>query len=286
MTEQPAKGWRWGARLPFWPGRPPVVPVVRLSGLIAPRRGFGQNLNLEAVARPLAGAFAVKSAPAVALLINSPGGSPVQSNLIYRRIRALAAEKKKPVIAFVEDAAASGGYILALAGDEIIADPSSIVGSIGVVSAGFGFTRLMERIGVERRVYTAGEKKAQLDPFQPEKTADVEHLKELQREIHDWFIALVRERRPRLADHPDLFTGAFWTGATAGRLGLVDGLGDLRSVLRERYGAKVRLPIFGEKRSTFRRWFGAAANAPLAPGAVDAIMAALEEHAAWKRFGL
>jgi len=265
--------------------RPPVVPVVRLSGVIGSVGGLRSGLSLQSVAKPLARAFSVKSAPAVAIAINSPGGSPVQSHLIYKRIRALAAEKKKPVFVFLEDVAASGGYMIALAGDEIIADPSSIVGSIGVISAGFGFTGLLEKLGVERRVYTAGEKKMMLDPFQPEKESDIEHLKALQAEIHRSFEAMVRERRAGLADDPDLFAGAFWTGAKAKSLGLVDHLGDLRSFLRQRYGKRVRLPVFGERRGLLRRWMGGADNR-LRPDLIDAMIAAMEEQAHWKRFGL
>ena len=287
-TNSAGLGWRsLTAPLRSLTGRgAPVVPVVRLSGVIAPRANFSQTLNLDSVAKLLARAFAMKSSPAVALVINSPGGSAVQANLIHQRIRALAAEKKKPVLAFIEDVAASGGYVIALAGDEIIADPSSIVGSIGVVSAGFGFTGLLERIGVERRVYTAGKQKVMLDPFQPEKKSDIEHLKKLQGEIHDWFIALVKERRPGLADLPGLFDGAFWTGATAKSYGLVDRLGDARGVLRERFGPKVRLQVFGERRSALRRWFGGGTAEGLAGASVGAIIAALEERAEWQRFGL
>ena len=266
--------------------RPPIVPVVRLIGAIGMGGGFRPNLTLESVARPLARAFGVKSAPAVAIAINSPGGAPVQANLIYQQIRALSAEKKKPVITFLEDVAASGGYMVALAGDEIVADASSIVGSIGVVSAGFGFTDLIEKIGVDRRVYTAGKQKVMLDPFQPEKKADIEHLKALQAEIHESFIALVSERRPRLVDKPDLYSGAFWTGAKAKEYGLVDHLGDLRSFLRQRYGDKVWLPVFTERKSLVQRWAGRGISMHLRPDTLGAMITALEEHSQWKRFGL
>lgn len=276
-----------GRRFPFfWRKQAPVVPVVPLSGVIAARGGLGQRLSLESVSKQLTRAFAMKSAPVVALLINSPGGSPVQANLIYQRVRALSAEKKKPVIAFVEDVAASGGYVLALAGDEIIVDQNSIVGSIGVVSAGFGFTGLMEKIGVERRLYTSGKSKAMLDPFMPEKKADIDHLKALQGEIHQWFIALVKDRRPGLSKDTDLFTGAFWTGGTALNYGLVDRIGDLRSVLKERYGSETKLLMLSEKRGLLRRWMGGSANTALASRSAGAIITAIEEHAEWKRFGL
>ena len=189
-------------------------------------------------------AFAYDDAPAVAISINSPGGSPVQSRLIYKRIRDLAAEKNKTVLVFVEDVAASGGYMIAVAGDEIIADPSSIVGSIGVVSASFGFPELIKKIGVERRVHTAGRNKAVLDPFLPEKPEDVERLKALQLEVHETFIDIVKERRgAKLKDDPDLFTGLFWTAKRGVELGLVDALGDMRSVLKERFGPKTKLQL-------------------------------------------
>ena len=187
----------------------------------------------------------MRKARAVALLINSPGGSPVQSHLIYRRIRALAAENKRPVIAFAEDVAASGGYMIACAADEIICDPSSIVGSIGVVGGSFGFAKLMEKLGIERRLYTSGENKAMLDPFLPEKPEDVERLKAVQREIHEGFIDLVKGSRGARLKGPEntLFSGEYWTGSKAVELGLADGIGDLRSTLRERFGDDVVTPL-------------------------------------------
>jgi signal peptide peptidase SppA len=267
--------------------RGPVVPVVRLTGTIAAGEALRARLNLAAVAAPLEKAFAVKKAPAVALLINSPGGSPVQAHLIFQRIRALAAEKKKPVLAFVEDVAASGGYMIAVAADEIIADPYAIVGSIGVVSAGFGFTGLMEKLGVERRMHTSGKSKAMLDPFLPEKREDVKRLAELQESIHESFIAMVKERRPGLRDDGDIFTGAFWLAPKAKDYGLVDRLGDIRSVLRERYGPKVRLPIYGgRRRGFFRSWFSSRLGPDLAAGSVDAMIGALEDRALRQRYGL
>src|SRR5690606_13375003 len=186
-----------------------TIPVIRLHGAIMSGGSqFRQNLSLATTAGLIDKACSFREAPAIAISINSPGGSPVQSRLIYRRIRDLAAEKNKTVLVFVEDVAASGGYMIALAGDEIIADPSSIVGSIGVVSASFGFQDLIKKIGVERRVYTAGQNKVTLDPFRPEKKEDVERLKAIQLEVHETFINLVKERRgAKLSDHPDLFTG-------------------------------------------------------------------------------
>lgn len=261
---------------------PPLVSVVRLSGLIAAGGGMLRGgINLANQAGILKAAFAPKRLAAVALVVNSPGGSPVQSSLIGQRIRQHATEKNVPVIAFVEDVAASGGYWLAAAADEIIADPSSIVGSIGVVSAGFGFTEAIRRLGIERRLHTQGERKRLLDPFLPENPDDVERLKTLQADIHDGFKAWVRERRQGKLVGPEdsLFNGDIWTGRQALALGLVDGLGDLRSTMRARYGEKVRLTLVGGRRSPWRRWFFPRGEAP-------DLLAALEERLAWGRWGL
>ncbi len=270
-----------------------TVPVVRLHGAIMAGGGqFRPVLNLATAAPLLEKAFAVKDAPAVAISVNSPGGSPVQSRLVYQRIRDLAEEKKKRVLIFVEDVAASGGYMIALAGDEIIADPTSIVGSIGVVSGGFGFPELLKKIGVERRVYTAGENKVMLDPFQPEKERDIAFLKHLQFDIHDTFIQMVKARRGQmLADDPDIFTGLFWTGRRGLELGLIDGLGDLRGEVKKRYGEKARLELIQPVRSFFgRRQTGAAVAGaiaePLAASAAAGLAEAIEERALWARFGL
>jgi signal peptide peptidase SppA len=265
--------------------RGPVVPVVRLSGVIATGGLIGsRGLSIESVAPLLARAFAQRGAKAVALVINSPGGSPVQSALIAKRIRLLAAEKKLPVIAFVEDVAASGGYWLACAADEIIADGASIVGSIGVVSAGFGFQDLIAKLGIERRVHTSGENKSMLDPFRDEKPEDVERLKRLQAEIHDGFKDWVRERRGTKLKGGDslLFTGEFWTATRGLELGLVDSLGELRAVLQARYGAKVHLPIVAARRRFLSR-FGLGSGIELIG---PSTLAALEERAHWQRFGL
>src|SRR5438105_7304370 len=222
-----------------------IVPVVRLSGLIGAVTPLRPGMSLAGVARTLERAFAIKHAKAVAVVINPPGGSPVQSRQIYLRIRQLAAEKKVPVLVFVEDVAASGGYMIACAGDEIYCDPSSIMGSIGVVGGSFGFQELIRKIGVERRLYTAGEHKAMLDPFLPEDPEDVARLKALQREIHAIFIALVKQSRGvRLKAADDvLFSGEYWAGDTSVALGLADAIGDLRSTLRARYGENVQMPV-------------------------------------------
>ena len=269
----------------------PVVPVVRLSGVIGVSTPLRPGLMISTAAKTLERAFSVRNARAVALLINSPGGSPSQSHLIYRRIRDLSAEKKIPVIAFVEDIGASGGYMLSCAADEIVCDQFSIVGSIGVVGGSFGFAKLMNKLGVERRLYTSGEHKAMLDPFLPEDAGDVKRLKAIQKDIHERFIALVKERRAGKLKGPEktLFSGEFWTAPKAIELGLADSIGDLRSVLRARYGEKVRMPLISAERSLFgRRLQGVGLAAALAgqPGLADDLVSALETRALWARYGL
>jgi signal peptide peptidase SppA len=272
----------------------PVVPVVRLSGVIGAVTPLRPGLTLSGVARTLERAFAVRNAKAVALAINSPGGSPVQSRQIYLRIRQLAAEKKLPVLVFVEDVAASGGYMIACAGDEIFCDPSSILGSIGVVGGSFGFQELIKRIGVERRLYTAGTHKAMLDPFLPENPDDVARLKALQHEIHAIFIALVKQSRgARLKGADDvLFTGEYWAGDTSVSLGLADAVGDIRSTLRARYGDKVLMPVIAPASGMLagllgRRAPGAGSLAALdgLAGLPDELISALETRAIWAKFG-
>ncbi|HEX3859635.1 MAG TPA: S49 family peptidase [Pseudolabrys sp.] len=267
-----------------------VVPVVRLSGAIGVATPLRPGLMLATVSRSLERAFSTRNARAVALAINSPGGSPAQSHLIYQRIRQLAEEKKIPVLAFIEDVGASGGYMLACAADEIVCDPFSIVGSIGVVGASFGFPKLMEKLGVERRVYTAGERKVMLDPFQPEKPDDLKRIKAIQKDIHEHFIALVKARRGAKLTGTDkiLFSGEFWTAQAAIELGLADRVGDLRSSLRERYGEKVRTPLVEPKRGLLTRWLpGNSAIAALArPGLGDDLLSTLESRALWSRYGL
>jgi signal peptide peptidase SppA len=276
-------------RLPGkWGNVPTTIPVVRLQGAIGMASPLRPGLSLATVAPLLDKAFSF-DAPAVALIVNSPGGSPVQSRLIHDRIRQLAGEKKKDVLVFVEDVAASGGYMLAIAGDEIVADENSIVGSIGVVSSGFGFSEAISKLGIERRVHTAGENKAILDPFRPEREEDIVHLKALQQEVHESFIALVRRRRGDvLTDAPDLFTGLFWTGATSRDLGLIDRIGDIRSTLRERFGDKVRMRLVGGPRSLFsrRQGVGVEIGAGLTQGWADEAIGALEQRALWARYGL
>lgn len=271
----------------LFPKRSPTIPVVRLAGAIGIGMPFRQGLSLSSLEKTLERAFAVKSAPAVAILINSPGGSAVQSHLIYKRIRELAAEKDKRVIVAVEDVAASGGYLIALAGDHIVVDKSSIVGSIGVVSASFGFPKLLEKIGVERRVHTAGESKDMLDPFLPEKKEDVARLEALQLEVHAAFIDLVKSRRGGLlSSDPELFSGAFWSGACAVSLGLADRIGDLREVLRERYGEDVILRPIAAKESFWRRRIGMSGGEGTAISLLGRLVAVIEERLLWNRFGL
>jgi signal peptide peptidase SppA len=269
----------------------PVVPVVRLSGVIGVVTPLRPGLTHAGIARSLQRAFGLRHARAVALLINSPGGSPAQSHLIFRRIRQLAEEKKLPVIAFVEDVGASGGYMLACAADEIVCDQFSIVGSIGVVGGSFGFPKLMDKLGIERRLYTSGERKVMLDPFLPEKPDDVKRLKAIQKDIHEQFIAMVKERRGTRLKGADktLFSGEFWTAPRALELGLADSIGDLRSTLRERYGEKVRTPLIMAERNLFgRRLPGVDLGATLGerPGFADEFISALEARALWSRYGL
>ncbi len=267
-----------------------IVPVVRLSGAIGVVTPLRPGLTLATIARTLERAFALRHARAVALLINSPGGSPSQSNLIFRRIRQLAEEKNIPVLVFIEDVGASGGYMLACAGDEIICDQYSILGSIGVVGGSFGFPGLMEKLGIERRIYTSGDRKVILDPFQPEKPEDVERLQAIQKDIHEHFIALVKQRRAGKLNGKDdvLFSGEFWTARKAVELGLADRIGDLRSILRERFGPKVRTPLIEAERSLFgRRIPGVGPNFFREQRSfADDVISALEIRALWSRYGL
>ncbi len=278
-------------RVPGFRNPRPVVSVVRLAGVIG--RGtqpLHPGISLATLNQPLEQAFKVKGVKAVALVVNSPGGAPAQSSLIFKRIRALAEEYELPVITFAEDVAASGGYWLACAGDEIIADDSSIIGSLGVVSAGFGFPQLLRRLGVERRVHTAGERKSMLDPFLREDPDDVARLRLMQNEIHTAFRDLVRERRAGKlkGDEAELFSGEFWTGRRALELGLIDGIGELTSEMRARYGDRVRFRPVGERRGWLRRRFGMSGGGPGGGGGAWAadLVQTIEERALWGRFGL
>jgi serine protease SohB len=274
----------------------PLIPVVRLAGVIGFSTPLRPGLTLAGIARTLDRAFSLRNAQAVAITINSPGGSPVQSHLIFQRIRELAAEKNRRVIAFVEDAAASGGYMIACAADEVVADPHSIVGSIGVVGGSFGLDKAIAKLGIERRLYTSGEHKATLDPFLPENPDDVARLKKLQREIHDGFIALVKSRRGRKLNgaEEELFSGEYWTGVRGLELGLVDAIGDLRGVLRQRYGDKVVTPLISAERGWLGRRIPGIGSAGgigahgelLQAGLAGDIISALETRALWARYGL
>jgi signal peptide peptidase SppA len=276
--------------------RGPIVPVLRFSGPIGIATPLRPGLGLSSTAGPIERAFSASKLPTVAIVVNSPGGSPVQSHLIFSRVRQLAQEKKKRVYVFCEDVAASGGYFLALAGDEIYADPSSIVGSIGVISAGFGFDKLIDRFGIERRVHTAGKSKSILDPFQPERPEDVARLKDLQRDVHDVFISIVKERRSaRLKGSDDeLFNGAFWSAGKALDYGLIDGIADLRSKMQQLHGEKVRLRAIPMERggllSRFRRLPGfnagfAQDGIALPASLTDDLISTIEARALWSRFG-
>jgi signal peptide peptidase SppA len=286
----------WLAHLPIerLQHQAPVVAVVRLAGVIGQVGPLRSGISLARLAGPLQRAFSMPRLACVALAINSPGGSPVQSALIAQRIRQLAAEKDVPVVAFAEDVAASGGYWLACAADEIYADASSIVGSIGVIASGFGFNEAIGRLGIERRIYTAGERKTLLDPFKPENPEDVARLKAIQAEIHTNFQAWVKDRRgDRLKAQPeDLFSGEFWTGRRAAELGLVDGIDDLRSAMRRRFGDDVKLRLVTGEVSWWRR------RLPFRGGSesdgfsllpvtwADDAIAAVEARSLWNRYGL
>jgi len=274
---------------------PPQVAVLPLYGVIAAGGRFKQAVNLASFADRIDEAFSTPGLSAVALLINSPGGSPVQSALITKRIRDLAAEKNVPVLAFAEDLAASGGYMLALAGDEIYANESSLIGSIGVVSSGFGFKDAIAKIGVERRLYTAGESKAMLDSFSEEKEEDVARLREMQNEIHEHFKKMVRDRRGKRLKglRGKIFSGEVFTGHEAVKLGLIDDLGELRGVMRDRFGDKVKFQVLGEKKGRFGSLLGlkqdSSMQAGMSGGMADlpyGIISAVEERLIWNKFGL
>ena len=274
--------------LPFTGKAGPLVTVIELSGVIGVSGPGRKGLSHQKLQKVIEAAFKPSELDAVALAINSPGGSPVQSRLIYSTIRRLAKEKGVPVLAFIEDVGASGGYILAIAGDEIYADDSSVVGSIGVISGGFGFQEAIGRLGIERRVYTAGENKTMLDPFKPEDPADVARLREILEDLHTQFIDLVKSRRPgKIADDPEIFSGAVWTGLKAREKGLVDGTAQLDDFIRARFGKDVRIKRMSpEGGSLLKRLLSS--NDAQAPSLIDAdaLLDAAERKALWARFGL
>ena len=261
-----------------------IIPHVRLTGVIGAAGRFKQGMDLAGQKVILKKAFSFKKISHVAISINSPGGSPVQSHLIYSYIKQLAKEKKIKVIIFAEDVAASGGYFIACAGDEIFANSSSIIGSIGVISASFGFKDLIQKIGVERRVYTAGKNKSTLDPFVEEKEDDVKRLKSIQLELHDDFIQVVETSRGSKLKDPEknnIFTGEFWTGKTALKLGLIDGIGNADQVLKEKFGEKVVIKNFEKPKGFLAKKLSSSISDP-----VDKIISALEEKSMWQKFGL
>jgi len=275
---------------------PPVVAVLRLAGPIAPQAKLRNSLNLEGLSQLIHTAFSVRGVKAVALAINSPGGTPVQSALIMQRIRDMAREKDIPVLAFCEDVAASGGYMLALAGDEIYAHETSLVGSIGVIHASFGFADAISRLGIERRVHTAGEHKSILDPFRPEQEEDVIKLKGLQTEMHDYFKALVLDRRGKRLKgvRNKLFSGDIWLGKEAHKLGLIDGVFEMRSFLRDRFGDRVRIRMINPRRP---KWGGLVRDLRLGSSALGSsasnegnwsedLLQTIEVRSIWERWGL
>jgi len=257
------------------------VAVIPLNGVIAPNMGRRKGLNLHEIDKNIEQAFSLKNLKAVVLQINSPGGSPVQSEMIAKRIRELSEKNNIPVLAFVEDVAASGGYWLACAADEIFASRASIVGSIGVVSSGFGFDKAIEKIGIERRLYTSGDNKAILDPFLPEKKDDVKRLKEIQKQLHNQFISFVKSRRGSKIDdkNKEVFTGAFWSGEESLEIGLIDSFGEMKAVLKQRFGDDIKTKEFSPKKKLF-------GFSNLLSGAIDMIINKIDERSLFKRFGL
>jgi len=271
--------------LPIFQNPAPVVAILPLEGVIGSGSRFSSALNLAGIEEKINQAFDVYNVKAVALAVNSPGGSPVQSELIMRRIQKLSVEKKIPVYAFAEDVAASGGYLISLAADEIYANEASIVGSIGVISAGFGFHKAIEKIGVDRRVYAAGDNKSVLDPFQPEQEKDIKILKDIQKDIHEFFKNLVKERRgDRLkGTQKVMFSGQFWAGQEAVKLGLIDGIGDIHSTMKEKLGDKTKFKRIKEEKGFIKGLLGmTGAKTKI----TDDIAATLEAGSLWSRFGL
>lgn len=261
----------------------PKVAVLKLSGIIGEGGSFKKGLNIDSVNDDIEKAFDVKKAKAVALVINSPGGSPVQSELISKRIRELSAEKKIPVYSFAEDVAASGGYWLLCAGDEMYATHSSLVGSIGVISAGFGFVDAIKKLGIERRVYHQGDNKSILDPFQKQKPADVEILMNAQKDVHEAFKEMVKDRRGskiKKRDEPKLFSGEFWTGKTAADLGLIDAIGDVRSVMKEKFGNDIEFVKISKPKGWLQKKMSACSE-----DIASSVVKVAHENIMWSKFG-
>ena len=259
-----------------------IIPHIKLSGVIGNVGKFKQGIDYAGQEEIIKKAFSLKKAPSVAISINSPGGSPVQSHLIYKFIRELAKKNKKKVIVFTEDVAASGGYLIACAGDEIYANPSSIVGSIGVIYSSFGFKDLIQKMGIQRRVYTAGKNKSTLDPFLEEKTEDIERLKNIQLELHQDFINVVEESRTSKLKKDkgiELFSGELWSGRKAKELGLVDGLGNADQILKEKYGEDVVIKKFEKPKGWLAKKLSSSEDQ------ADKLINILEERSIWQRYG-
>jgi len=264
-----------------------TIPTLRLSGVIGQTGMFKSGININSLDKLINKLFSYKKSPAIALVINSPGGSPTQSSLIADRIISQSKEKKKKVIAFVEDVAASGGYWLACSADEIFIDQNSVIGSIGVISPGFGFVNLIKKIGVERRLYTAGKSKSFLDPFKPEKKEDIKKLKVIQEQIHENFISYVKKRRGtklKKNQENEIFSGLFWVGQKAIDLGLVDGMGSIHQILKKRFGKKVNIKFIDQKKSFIQRKLSS--SLPISLIDTDLLIEKLEEKALWSRYGL
>jgi len=261
-----------------------IIPHIRLTGVIGSAGRFKQGIDFSGQQEIIKKAFSFKKAKSIAISINSPGGSPVQSHLIYDYIRQLAKKNKKKVIVFAEDVAASGGYLIACAGDEIYANSSSIVGSIGVISASFGFQDAIKKIGVERRVYTAGKNKSTLDPFKEEKEEDIERIKKLQLELHSDFIEVVKKSRGAKLKDPEknnTFTGEFWSGSASIKLGLIDGIGNAEQILREKFGEDIVIKKLEKQKSFIAKKLSSSID-----NQIDNIASVIEERALWQKFGL
>ena len=261
-----------------------IIPHVRLTGVIGSAGRFNKGMDLAGQQDTLKKAFSIKKIKHVAISINSPGGSPVQSHLIYSYIRQLADKKKVNVLIFAEDVAASGGYLISCAGDEIYANSSSIIGSIGVISASFGFKELIKKIGIDRRVYTAGKNKSTLDPFVDEKEEDVKRLKDIQLELHSDFIKVVETSRGKKLNDPEknnIFTGEFWTGKSALKLGLIDGIGNADQILKKKFGEDVVIKKFEKQKGWLSRKLSASVESQLSN-----TLNSIEEKSEWQKFGL
>jgi len=263
--------------------RKKIIPHIRLSGVIGAVGRFKQGLDFVGQKEIIEKAFSIKKAPAIAISINSPGGSPVQSHLIYSYIRKQAKKNNKKVLVFAEDVAASGGYLIACAGDEIYANSSSIIGSIGVIYSSFGLQDLIKKIGIQRRVYTAGKNKSTLDPFVEEKQEDISRLKKIQLELHADFIKVVEDSRSdklKKGGNPDLFTGEFWSGSTAKKLGLIDGIGNADEIIKERFGEDVIIKKFEKQKSWINKKLSSSTE-----NQIDNLLNILEERSIWQRYG-